>query len=285
METRIGFIGFGEVGRSFAKEFATNGAKVYYFDIVRRKDEAWIGFLPLKELIKTCDTILSTVVSHMAVRVAQEASEFLESGKVYADMNSTSPATKKEIGRVIESTGADFVEGAILSAVGEKGSRASILVSGNKAEQFSKNMRRLGLVNLRFLSKRVGDSSTIKMIRSIFSKGVECLLLEMLIAARSAGVENFIWDEIIETMNGESFRWAAENWIKTHPLAFERRYHEILQVIETLKEIHVEPVITQGTLHFFERSSTIKWDESFQEKPKDFLEVSRFMEEYLRERR
>lgn len=279
---RFGFIGLGEVGKAFSKEMEARGAEVHYYDVISKKQEKWITFLPLRELIETCDIILSTVVSHMAIGAAQEAATFLSSGKIYADMNSTSPSVKKTIGQIIDETTADFVEGAILSAVGESGPKASILVSGKKAEEFSRWMNRFGLVNLKYLSPRIGDSSMIKMIRSIFSKGVECLLLEMLIAARSAGVEDLVWKEIVGSMTGSSFRNAAENWIKTHPLAYERRYHEMIQVIETMKEINVEPIMTHCTRRFFERSQGIGWGKTFREKPEDFRSVPNFMEEYLR---
>jgi len=56
----------------------------------------------------------------------------LRAGKIYADMNSTSGSVKDRIARVIEPSEADFIEGAILSAVGETGPKASILVCGKR---------------------------------------------------------------------------------------------------------------------------------------------------------
>ena len=48
METRtIGFIGFGEVGRTFAREMKSRGADVFYYDIVTKKTEPWILSLSL----------------------------------------------------------------------------------------------------------------------------------------------------------------------------------------------------------------------------------------------
>ncbi|MDI7259832.1 MAG: NAD(P)-binding domain-containing protein [Thermodesulfobacteriota bacterium] len=280
---RIGFIGFGEVGRAFSKEMKTQGAEVYYYDIVNKKPEKWITFLPLNELIQTCDIILSTVVSHVAIEVAQEAAKFLNFEKTYSDMNSTSPTVKKKIARIIEESNANFIEGAVLSAVGETGSKASILVSGKKAEEFSRWMNRLGLINLKYFSPQIGDSSMVKMIRSIFSKGVECLLLEMLIAGRRAGIEDYLWKDIVDLMRENSFERVAENWIKTHPLACERRYHEVVQAIETLEEIGIDPVMTRSTLNFFQRSMIMGLRKKFETKPENFWSVPNFIEEKLRE--
>jgi len=281
-EKKIGFIGFGEVGRSFAREMKTKGAEVYYYDVIGKQPEVEVPFLPLPELISTCGILLSTVPTHVAVDAAKEASVFLRSGKIYADMNSTSASVKKDVARVIEKSGASFVEGAILSLVGETGPRAAILVAGPEAEAFSRLMNRYGLVNLKYFSPHIGDASLVKMIRSIFSKGVECLLLEMMIAGRRAGVEEYIWKDIVEFMTNNPFRTVAENWIKSHPRACERRYHEMLQVLETLEDLQVEPVMTRGTRDFFHRSTAMGLGKIFSAKPEDFRQVPNYLEQASR---
>lgn len=281
---RVGFIGFGEVGGTFAREMQTRGAEVFYYDVADKKPEHWITPLPLNELVQTCDVILSTVVSHLAVEVARETVKYLDAGKTYADMNSTSASVKKEIAGIIAQSNACFIDGAILGAVGETGARASILVSGAQAEEFCRLMTRLGLVNLRYFSPRIGDSSLVKMIRSIFSKGVECLLLEMLTAARRAGIEEYLWKDIVDFMTNHPFQRVAENWIRTHPVAYERRYHEMIQVIETLEEIRIEPIMTRATRDFFQRSRLMRLGHHFAGRPDDFREVTNLLERELERR-
>ncbi len=283
METkRVGFIGFGEVGRAFAFEMRSKGAEVFYYDMVEKKPEPWIISLSLSELIERCDVILSTASTHRAVEIAGGAVAHLRPGKIYADMNSTSGPVKKRIARVIEPSGADFIEGAILSAIGETGPKASILVCGERGEEFSRLMNQLGLVNLKYFSPRIGEASQVKMIRSVFSKGIECLLLEMLIAGRRADVAEYLWKDIVDFMTKNSFERVAENWIRTHPVAFERRYHEMVQVIETLKEMGVEPVMTKGTVDFFGRSRALGLEKAFETKPDSFWDVPSYMERELK---
>lgn len=283
METKkIGFIGFGEVGKAFSKEMTANGAEVYYYDIVDKKHDGWVTFLSLKELIQNCDIILSTVISQVAIEVAQKAAKYLNVEKTYADMNSTSASVKTKIAEIIKKTGANFIEGAVLSAVGETGSKASILVSGEGAQEFAQLMNRLGLINLKYFSTNIGEASLVKMIRSVFSKGVECLLLEMLIAGKRAGVEDYLWKDIVDFMTKNSFKSVAENWIRTHPLACERRYHEMVQVIETLEEINIEPILTRGTRDFFRRSMEMGLGILFDTKPENFWDVPNLMERALK---
>ena len=279
---KIGYIGFGEVGRAFSHEMKTKGAEVYFYDTVNKKPEDWITFLSLSELIRRCDIILSTASTHVAIEVAQEAVKYLTPGKIYADMNSTSASVKNKIAEIIEPSNADFIEGAILSAVGETGPKASILVSGKKAEEFSRLMNHFGLINLKYFSSRIGDSSQVKMIRSVFSKGVECLLLEMLIAGKRAGVVEYLWKDVVDFMTKNPFERVAENWIKTHPLACERRYHEMIQVLETLEELNIDSMMTRGTKDFFQRSMAMGLGKIFNTKPDDFWNVPNFMERALK---
>jgi len=275
---RIGFIGFGEVGRTFSQEMKARGAEVCYYDLVAKEPAAGIAPLPLNELVARCTILLSTVATHVAVAAAEAVVPFLTPRHTYADMNSTSASVKRQIGEIVSAAKADFVEGAILSAVGEAGPRASILVAGERAEVFAREMVHLGLVNVKYFSPRIGEASQMKMLRSIFSKGVECLLLEMLVAARRAGVAEPLWRDIVEFMTKHPFQGVAENWIKTHPGACERRYHEMEQVLETLRDLGVEPVMTQGTTEFFRRSTASGIAKRFSRKPNDIWAVSEELE-------
>jgi 3-hydroxyisobutyrate dehydrogenase-like beta-hydroxyacid dehydrogenase len=139
-------------------------------------------------------------------------------------------------------------------------------------------MNRLGLANVRYFSPSIGEASQVKMLRSIFSKGVECLLLEMLVAGRRAGVAEHLWKDIVEFMTAHPFRSVAENWIRTHPGACERRHHEMLQVLETLKELGVEPTMTRGTAEFLKRSTMSGLPAQFARKPESVWEVPDWLE-------
>jgi hypothetical protein len=63
---------------------------------------------------------------------------------------------------------------------------------------------------------------------------MEALLLELLIAGRRAGIDEELWKDITELMSKTPFEKTASNWVQTHAVACERRYYEMLQVIETM---------------------------------------------------
>jgi 3-hydroxyisobutyrate dehydrogenase-like beta-hydroxyacid dehydrogenase len=124
-----------------------------------------------------------------------------------------------------------------------------------------------------------------KMLRSIFSKGLEALVLELLLAGRRAGVEEDLWRDVVGFMTANPFDLIAENWVRSHATAYERRYHEMVQVAQTMTEIGVDPVMTAGTEAFFRRSLSLGFEKVFAERPRSTEEVINFMTQQLEESR
>lgn len=290
---KIGFIGFGEVGSVFSKAMQDNGAEILVYDILlsqkggletiqKRLQAAGIQIGSVGKVVTNSEYVLSTVTTQAAKDVAKACTEYLKPGQVYVDLNSTSPSVKMEMCKIIQPSGVDFVEGAILGAVGATGPGTRILTAGEKGKEVAETFNNLGL-NVSFYSLKIGKASMFKMLRSIFSKGLENLILELLIAGKRAGIEKDLWDDIVHFMTENPFDRVASNWVQTHPVAYERRYHEIVQVVETMQEIGVEPIMTSGTEAFFERSLSLGLKEAFPEKPGSLDEVVDFMEKRLGE--
>ncbi len=288
---KITFIGFGEVASIFSAAICKKGAKVCAYDILmdrkngiatleKRAQVESISFFTLTDAIIGADYILSTVTTRVAEEAARSCAAHLKSGHVYLDLNATAPSMKRGISGIIRPTGADFVEGAILGAVGVTGHQTRILTGGPKSREAAETLTRLGL-NAASYSPEIGKASTFKMLRSIFSKGLEALLLEFLIAGKRAGIQDDLWQEIIDLFARNPFDLVAGNWIKTHATAHERRYHEMKQVSEVLQEIGLEPMLTSATEAFFKRSCELGLKDAFPEKPDTLQAVIEFMEEQL----
>jgi 3-hydroxyisobutyrate dehydrogenase-like beta-hydroxyacid dehydrogenase len=205
----------------------------------------------------------------------------LRKGQVYVDLNSTSPSVKVNLDEVIRKTGAHFVEGAILGAVGATGTATHVLTGGAKGQEIAETLTALGL-NVSFYSKEIGKASMFKMLRSIFSKGMEALILELLIAGRRAGIEKDLWKDVSDFMSRTPFDRVASNWTRSHAVAFERRYHEMVQVRETMREIGLDPILTMATEAFFDRSRALGLDQAFPEKPEAAEAVVEYIERRLR---
>jgi 3-hydroxyisobutyrate dehydrogenase-like beta-hydroxyacid dehydrogenase len=290
--TAIGFVGFGEVASRLSAAVLAHGGSVSAYDLLldaeagaetlkRRAGDASIEFDLLPGVLAHSDVILSTVTTDVAADAAASCAPYLRPGQIFVDLNATSPAIKRRIAATIAASGADFVEGAILGAIGVTGAGTRILVCGEKAEPAAQTLTRLGL-NAAFYGREIGRASIFKLLRSVFSKGMEALLLETLLAARRAGVADDVWREIVGTLEEKPFSEVGANWMRTHGTAHVRRYYEVVQVEELLRELGVEPLITRGTAAFFERSTRLSLAEKFEATPKGPDEVLGALDGLLR---
>lgn len=287
----IGFVGFGEVASRFAAALAAGGARVVAYDLLvdraggidrlqGRVRGAGVEFLPLAAVLAEARTVLSTVTTDVAMEAARACVPHLRTGHVYVDLNATSPEAKQAIGRVIDASGAAFVEGAILGAVGVTGAATRVLLCGQQAEPAASALSALGL-NVAGYGTEIGRASAFKMMRSVFSKGLEALLLEAMLAARRAGVAEDVWNEIVTTIDEKPFAQVATNWMVTHGTANERRHHEMVQVGELLAALGLDAPMTRATTAFFARSARLGLAGSFSEKPTRADEVLAALERLI----
>jgi len=281
--TNIGIVGYGEAGSAFASVLADQGA------VVRAFDKAWgetpsrppskdnagkrnVKFCSLGDLLASADIILSTVTTDAALDAARACVADLRAHQYYCDLNSTAPAIKVELHSLIEPSGAAFVEGAILGAIGVTGGRTKILLGGVHAEALSGTLNRFGLETSAY-SEEIGKASTFKMLRSIFSKGMEALVIEFLLAGRKAGLEENLWQEITALFSRNSFDDVTGNWVCSHAVAHERRFHEMVQVADFLAQMKLDAIMTDATLALFRRSTDLKLSQNFARKPDQMNEV------------
>ena len=130
MSLEIGFIGFGEAGSAIAAGLKAAGVDaVAAFDIQTDAPEAGplirsrasasgtaLAASP-EALARSSAVLFSTVTSSSALEAARQIAPFLRTHHIYADLNSVSPALKRQIAAIIADTGASFVEAAVMAPV------------------------------------------------------------------------------------------------------------------------------------------------------------------------
>ena len=289
---RLAFIGFGEVASAFAAAFAARSADVAAYDVliaqpggIERLNARSVGtkvaFRGLAEALYGANYVLSTVTTSVAREAARQCVPHLGAAQTYVDMNATDPAVKVEIGRIVAPSGAAFVEGAVLGAVGVTGAKTEILLGGPHGRRAERELGALGL-NVRFYSEEIGKASMFKMLRSVFSKGMEALLIEFLVAGERAGIREDLWREVTELFAQHPFEKTASNWVRSHATAHARRYHEMVQVAGVLRQLGVEPTVTAATEAFFRRSGSLGLERAFKSTPATMDEIVRYLEGRLR---
>lgn len=289
---RITFVGFGEVASAYSAAVAARGATVSAYDVLldqaggaqrleSRASGTPVAFRALPEALRDADYVLSTVTTSVAVQAARNCAPHLKAGQTYLDLNATDPGVKLDIERVVAPTGAAFVEGAVLGAIGVTGARTEILLGGPHGRRAERELAGgLGL-HVRHYSDEIGKASMFKMLRSVFSKGMEALLIEFLVAGERAGIRGDLWREVTELFTAHPFEKTASNWVRSHATAHARRYHEMKQVANVLRQLGIEPTVTAAIEAFFRRSGTLGLQEQFKATPAAVDDVVRFLNERL----
>ena len=275
-EFRIGFVGFGEAGYHLAKGLRSAGAvQIFAYDIQTkssekiqlRASEAEVKLLESNQLLaENANVILSTVTANQAMEAAKENAPFLTSQHIYADLNSISPTLKKSIGALIEARGARFVEIAIMSPVPPHGHRVPMFLGGIHAPKFVELFSPFGM-NLEIISEEIGAASATKMCRSIMVKGMEALFLECVLGAVPYGVDERVFATLEETMPGMNWKKMASYMVGRVIEHGERRARELEEVAVTLRDIGVEPMMTEAIIKRQDWGARLNLLEEFAGKP------------------
>ncbi len=275
-ELKIGFVGFGEAGYHIAK--GLRGAGVVHlctFDIQAKSSEkiqlrAAETEVRLMEsnqsLAENADVILSTVTANQAMNAAEQNAPHLNSNHLYADLNSISPTLKKSIGAIIDGRGARFVEIAIMSPVPPHGHRVPMFLGGKFAPEFVELLSPFGM-NLEIISDEIGAASATKMCRSIIVKGMEALLLECVLGAVPYGVDERVFATLEETMPGMNWKKMASYMVGRVIEHGERRARELEEVAVTLREIGIDPMMTEAIVKRQDFGASLNLLEHFGGKP------------------
>lgn len=176
--------------------------------------------------IAACDFILSILPPGSALGLAEKLVPALRAAAkkpIYVDCNALDPATVLRIARVVEETGATFVDGGIIGGPPEPGSKSTrIYLSGPAAEQV-KILENFGLT-MPVQPGPIGAASAMKMSYAGITKGFTALGAAMMLAATRAGTAEALQAELAESqpalygwltrqmprMYSKAYRWVAE---------------------------------------------------------------------------
>lgn len=190
---KITIIGFGEAGGIIAEDLQKNGASVTVWDcqqqgmIEKATDLSVQWAASFQAALEDATWVISLVTASESYLVAQQAASLLRPGQTFIDCNSVSPSTRQASAKVINQTGADYIEAAVMAPVPPTRLATPILLGGRNARSLQAALNAIGF-NCQVYSDEVGQASAIKMCRSIMIKGLKALTTECLIAAQSYGV-------------------------------------------------------------------------------------------------
>ncbi|WP_100810152.1 MULTISPECIES: DUF1932 domain-containing protein [unclassified Microbacterium] len=254
--TRIAIIGLGEAGRLYAAGLSRAGAEVRgydpYHDARASVDGAVIDQRDgLGDAVTGADVALSLVGAAAALDVAAEVLPHLGGDAVFADLNTTSPDTKLEIARLGDAAGVPMADVAVLAPVLRDAHRTALLASGGGADAFAVFMSPFG-VPITVVPGAAGEAARMKLLRSVFMKGLAALVIESLGAARASGSEEWLRDRIAQEL-GEGGAALVDRLVTGSYEHAPRRAQEVRASLAELEASDQPADMTRATLAWFER--------------------------------
>ncbi|MEN3350823.1 MAG: hypothetical protein V7632_4458 [Bradyrhizobium sp.] len=257
---KIGFVGFGEAAQCFAAHLVGNGAaaplvfcegktnRPPYSDAFRDTAAAHGVELvdSLAALMARADIVFSAVVVATADPVGKAMAALVRPGMLVVDVNASTPRAKRLVGDAVAAKGGAFVDANLMGAVSIYGAAVPLYCSGDGAARFAETFAPLGFT-IELAGPQAGTAAAVKMLRSVVTKGMEALIVEALTAASLAGVRSEALRGICEPMDATRYSKFVDMCVRTDVLHAERRAVEMDGVAEGLREIGLQPIMTEAT--------------------------------------
>ena len=241
-------LGLGEAGGAIASGLAAAGCTVRGWDpragstpsgVARMRDPADVG--PGVELV------LSLATAAHAIEAASSVAPSLGPPQLYADLNTASPALKRDVAVVVEGRGAPFADVALLGPVPGRGLATPALASGRGAERFANLLRPLGLP-VDVVGDAPGDAAALKLLRSVFMKGLAASVHESVEGAKRHGAEEWLRGQIADVLGAPLLDRLLTGTV-THAA---RRRDEMQAAASYLEELGVEPRVSRAAIELLE---------------------------------
>jgi 3-hydroxyisobutyrate dehydrogenase-like beta-hydroxyacid dehydrogenase len=245
----LALIGFGEVGKIFAREFlAGGGASVAIYDILlddpvkgqpMRAFAAEIGArvaASAADAARDARIVISAVTADAVPKVAKDAAGYLHQGQIFFDVNSASPVTKKTAAGLVNAAHAKYVEGAVMAPVAGPGIKVPILGGGPAAAEVASILNPLGM-KIDPVTTEPGRASAMKLCRSIVVKGLEAIMVDCAAAAKHWGVEDEVFASLNQSWPSIDFRDLAEYMgerVATHGIRRSAEMREAAMMVQDL---------------------------------------------------
>jgi|UPI000412A397 3-hydroxyisobutyrate dehydrogenase-like beta-hydroxyacid dehydrogenase len=276
----IGFVGFGEAARCFAAHLARKGVPpplVFCEGTTNRPpySEAFRSIAAahgvelvdsLRELMTRADIVFSAVVVATAMPVGQSIAALVRPGMLVIDINASTPKAKRLTADAVLANGGAFVDANLMGAVSIYGAAVPLYCSGDGAERFAGLFAPLGFA-IEHAGPDAGTAAAVKMLRSVVTKGMEALIVEALTAASLAGVRGEALRGICEPMDATRYSKFVDMCVRTDVLHAERRAVEMDGVAEGLREIGLQPIMTEATAARLRTSARLGLRDEFAARP------------------
>ena len=254
----ISFIGFGEAGQAIASGLREGGIEqIVVWDILFPAAEGVKLKVAGEKMgvrlahsaagaVAQADMIISAVTAASSYEAAESVAPHLSGNPYYLDINSVSPGRKQATAKLLDGR-ARYIDVAVIAPIHPKRHRTPLLIAGSHAEAAAPLLQELDM-QLKVVGPETGAAAAIKMIRSVMIKGIEALTLECFLAAQRAGIVDAVADSMKNNYPGIDFKQVADYNIERMANHGDRRAAEMEESCATLRELGLDPLMTECTV-------------------------------------
>ena len=257
----IAFIGLGEVGRCYAKPLHDAGHVLSLCDA--RPSSAVLALAadwkrPIHpspgDWLSSADWVLSCVTGTYALEVVEQATSHMAGGASIADLTTASPDVKRRAAQHAQAGGVRYVDTAIMGAISLNWVRTPLLAAGEGADAFRQLIEQAG-GRVQVIDGGVaGDAISLKILRSIFTKGLEALSVELLMSAEKQGVREKLYEQLAD-IDQTPLRGFLEMLVRTHVIHAKRRAHEVHDAQAELGAQGIASLVLPGVAQRFKATA------------------------------
>jgi 3-hydroxyisobutyrate dehydrogenase-like beta-hydroxyacid dehydrogenase len=193
------------------------------------------------EIVSGAELVISAVPGSASAEVFEQALPLLSRDTLFVDLTAAAPDVKE----AAAARHRLYADGAVLGTVATSGAAVPIAVAGEGAERFRDLVSPAGL-NVSVLDGPPGSAARLKLLRSVYMKGRDALVLEMMLAARKLGVEDDVARSIAGPGEQVPFTELSERVLRALAVHAGRRADELESAAALLRELGVEPLLTDA---------------------------------------
>ncbi|MEM7299463.1 MAG: DUF1932 domain-containing protein [Pseudomonadota bacterium] len=270
---KIALLGFGEAAQAFVNGWHADGLRGFHaYDIKTRNSSPErdakladyerldvAGAEDVRAAVGDADIVFSFVTADQAFAAARDAAPHLKSGALFLDCNSCSPNTKKQSCETITGSGVNYVDAAVMAPVYPRLQKTPILLSGQVAVEACESLGQAGM-NAKAVGDEVGRASAIKLSRSIMIKGMEALMAECMLTARSLGVEDAVLSSLEASDPGFAWRERAGYALERMSVHGVRRAAEMREAASMVEDLALPARMSHSIVEWQQQIADLETD-------------------------
>ncbi|NVO14395.1 MAG: NAD(P)-dependent oxidoreductase [Rhodoplanes sp.] len=254
----IAIIGLGEVGRCYAAPLHAAGHELSLCEArpsAAAEELAAACGRPIHTQpgvwLASAEWILSCVTGAQALPVVETLLPNLPSGATIADLTTAAPDTKRRAAREAAARHVRYVDTAIMGAISLNRVRTPLLASGDGAAELQALLGKAGGRVQVIEGGVAGDAISLKILRSVFTKGMEALAVELLTSAEQQGVRTQLYEQLRD-IDETPLRNFLDMLVRTHVVHARRRLHEVRDAAAELAAQGLPSLVLTGVAERFQ---------------------------------